>query len=239
MSSLEQLKADALHLAVNLNLNAAAPLIFYFFEGFYGWRHLAWLFIWSLIIYTWDDVIERRMRDAPVYLMPLTFVAAMLQPLLTGLILLGELLINLKDLLRPGSRLGEFLCEVAEGPGNTLIYVCPFLVPLGVADPWLWLAVAGFVTYINSVGHKIGHQETRSPGAHLALGFTLATVVGLAYGDWSHPFTWTYLILSLAALPAVFVKPGDKLYRKMIAYNLVWQTIMGPLGFIYAAAFLV
>ncbi len=220
-------RRDLEHLAVNLNLNIVAPIVFYATQGFaaYGIPHLLFIILWSIWIYTMDDALETR--RFPLYLWPMLTASLILQPLLTVLVVAGEFLINLKDLTRKES----IALELLEGPGNTLIYVAPFLVPLGVSDPLLWAAITMFVTYINCF-HKIGHRESCNARLSMVVGLSLATVVGLLYGRWDELFTWLYLAIALTLLvPLPRVK--WKLY-----YNLVWQSAMGPLGFLYLALYI-
>ncbi len=222
------LAEDIKHLAVNLNLNLITPIIFYVFEGFekYGWSHLAFLIPYAVWIYTLDDAIESR--RFPIYVWPLIAASFILQPFITLFVILGEILINLKAIFRKES----FILEQFEGPGNMLIYVAPYIIPLNIWEWKLWLAIMAFVTYINAVGHKIGHMETEKPKLSFIWGIFLATVVGILYGRWDYWFTWLYFFLSIATMPFIFLKK-DYVYRKYIGYNLIFQSVMGPLGFIY------
>lgn len=213
MSTGHSLRRDIEHLAENLNLNIGIPLIFYLAFGFerFGLSHLLFLIPYSLWIYCMDDALESR--SFPRHLAPLILLSLAFSPLLTAVVVVGEVLINLKDLLRRES----FALELVEGLGNTLIYVAPFYIPLGINDPALWIATIGFVTAVNCF-HKIGHRETVSYRLSLVLGYALAFASGLYIGL-VNLYIWSLLALTGSVMMYLVY-----IVRERWFYNHVFQS---------------
>jgi hypothetical protein len=122
--------------------------------GFYGWQHLLTgiFLIYSIILL--DRFIDQR-HKFPWHIIPLIIASLYFLPLITLSVVLGALIINLRILVRSNS----FIFERLEGVGMVLIGLLPFVLPLGITDPLMYLGPALFIMGIDSF-HKIGHRET-------------------------------------------------------------------------------
>ena len=225
------LKRDFLHLAENLNLNILTPVIFYVFVGFehYGLRHIIFLALYSIWIYSWDDMIEDRsfFRKRRLYVWFLTAASFALYPIITIMVLGGEVLINLNAIFRKQS----YLFQLIEGPGNTLIYFTPYVAPINAYNPWIWIGVSIFFTGVDEF-HKLGHTETPNRLRSFIMANILLGITGLLYGRWDQLYTWIFLILGAS------LQVGYLFTRSRGWYNLVHQSVFGPLGFLYFIWFL-
>ncbi|MEM1524811.1 MAG: hypothetical protein QW618_01585 [Nitrososphaerales archaeon] len=225
-----QIVRDMNHLLENLNLNLATPIIFYFIIGFdkFGWSHVLFVACWSIWIYTLDDLIEERSLRGWFYWIPLIAISFILYPLITILVIIGEFLINLKAIFNKES----FILEQFEGLGNYLIYVTPFLIPINVFDLRINLASLLYVMACNQA-HKIGHRETKKPLHATIILIIIATFLYLTFREYNPIFADIWGIMGLiSGLGFIFIK-------KRRYYNYVFQTIAGPLGFIYLCMYVI
>ena len=134
-----------------------------------------------------------------------------------------EVIINLKHLLKTD----DFKVERLEGIGDVLIYVVPFTLMAGITSLWLYFGIILFVLYADAF-HKIGHGETKYPFASFLWGNAVMVFVGLWWGRWDLPYTWAFLALTLVGELGFLLFKGRKHY-----YNIVWQSIIAPMGFVY------
>jgi hypothetical protein len=219
-----------IHIIANLPLLFIA-LIFYHTFGFYGWSHLiSGIFLMYSVIRL-DRFIDLR-HKFPWHIIPLVIFSAYHYPLITILVLAGGLLINLRAI----TKRDFFAFERVEGLGMFLIGVFPFVLPLGVTDPIMFLGPALFVLGIDSF-HKIGHRETSNLALMWTTGIAFFTIAVISYIIFFEP-----PITDL--LPVIFTIYGPLIGFKLLKnrsqfaswlYYQIWQCFIIIILFIIYA----
>lgn len=222
------LKGDIKHFLVNLGITLTVFIV-YAKYGFLGWPHLLSVIFIHYSVLPLDDWLDKD-RPFPFYILPLLAFSAYYFPLITVLAILGDLIVNLRAIIKKDN----FLLERLEGLGNVPIYVLP-LMPLALLNkPSLYLAASLFILFADSF-HKIGHRETTHPQLMWTSGLACLFLVSLIFA------TPTFAFGFLLALTLVSLIPFRLLTKKSSSrvYSQVWFGLAGLIGFYYYLYFVV
>lgn len=223
---LTYLKRDMWHYFVNATLTLLV-LVFYWKYGFYGWHHLISVIAIQYSVLPLDGWLEKA-RPFPYYVVPMLAFAAYHYPLITALALAGDVVVNLRSILKRNS----FILEKIESIGNIPIYVMPFTFPIGLNDMSLYLAAFLFLLFMDSF-HKIGHKESSNA--------RMAWITGLAF-FFAAIFLYatpTPLFVAFASLCLISIIPFKLLEKRKQAwaYSQLWFGFAGFIAFYYYLAF--
>ncbi len=207
-------KKHLIHYLVNIPGTLIA-VFFYNEFGFLGYEHIASVILLHFSIIALDDYIDKK-QAFPWYVIPMLGIAAYFFPLVTGLGLLGLLLINIRTITKSKS----FFQERIEGLGMLPIGVFPFILPLGITDIHAFISPI-FVIFVIDSFHKIAHRETN----HKKL-MWITGIISLILFTIIYVTTWfDFLVLGLVAyLPLVgFWILQNKPKKYSFIYYQIWQ----------------
>lgn len=222
------LKSDLTHYLINLGTTLTIFIV-YAKYGFLGWPHLLSVIFIHYSVLPLDDWLDKD-RPFPFYILPLLAFSAYFFPLITVLAILGDLIVNLRAIIKKDN----FLLERLEGLGNVPIYVLP-LMPLALLhEPSLYLAASLYLLFADSF-HKIGHRETIHPKLMWTSGLTCLFLVSFLFATPTLTF-WVLLAVTLISLI-----PFKLLTKKSSSrtYSQVWFFLAGLIGFYYYLFFVV
>lgn len=176
-----------------------------------------------------DDWLDSD-RPFPYYVLPPLAFSAYYFPLITVLALLGDLIVNLRAIIKKDN----FLLERLEGLGNVPIYVLPLMPLVLLNKPNLYLATSIFILFADSF-HKIGHRETTHPKLMWVTGLACLFLVSFIFATPSFVF-YSFLATTLLSLVPFIVLKKKSSSR---AYSQVWFGLAGFIGFYYYLYFVV
>lgn len=226
--TIKYLKSDLTHYLINLGTTLTVFVV-YAKYGFLGWPHLLSVIFIHYSVLPLDDWLDND-RPFPFYVLPLLAFSAYYFPLITALAVLGDLIVNLRAIIKKDN----FLLERLEGLGNVPIYILP-LMPLALLNkPSLYLAASLFILFAGSF-HKIGHRETTHSRLMWLSGLAFLFLVSLIFA------TPTLTFWALLAVTLVSLIPFKLLTKKSSsrAYSQVWFFLAGLIGFYYYLFFVV
>ncbi len=222
------LKNDLKHFLVNLGTTITVFVV-YTKYGFLGWPHLLSVVFIHYSVLPLDDWLDSD-RPFPYYILPLLAFSAYYFPLITALAILGDLIVNLRAIIKKDN----FLLERLEGLGNVPIYVLP-LMPLALLyKPSLYLATSLFILFADSF-HKIGHRETNHPKLMWASGLACLFMVSLIFATPTFAFGFLLAITLLSLVPFITLKKKSS----SRAYSQAWFGLAGLIGFYYYLYFVI
>lgn len=222
------LKSDLTHYLINLGTTLTIFIV-YAKYGFLGWPHLLSVIFIHYSVLPLDDWLDKD-RPFPFYILPLLAFSAYFFPLITVLAILGDLIVNLRAIIKKDN----FLLERLEGLGNVPIYVLP-LMPLALLhEPSLYLAASLYLLFADSF-HKIGHRETIHPKLMWTSGLTCLFLVSFLFATPTLTF-WVLLAVTLISLI-----PFKLLTKKSSSrvYSQIWFGLAGLIGIYYYLFFVV
>lgn len=212
---------DLRHFLVNTG-TMIGGFLFYLKFGFYGWPHLiAVVLLWYATL-PLDDWIEKE-RPFPYHAGIITAVVAFFYPLITVSVLFGNLMTNLRSLLKKDT----FLLERLEGVGNVFVYVAPFVL-MRPPPPGVYLATTLFVLFADSF-HKIGHKETKHVKAMWITGLLSLIFVTARFATSDLLFFTLLALLVISLIPFATLKEKKKSWL----YTQVWFGFAGIMAYSY------
>lgn len=222
------LKSDLTHYLINLGTTLTIFIV-YAKYGFLGWPHLLSVIFIHYSVLPLDDWLDKD-RPFPFYILPLLAFSAYFFPLITVLAILGDLIVNLRAIIKKDN----FLLERLEGLGNVPIYVLP-LMPLALLhEPSLYLAASLYLLFADSF-HKIGHRETIHPKLMWTSGLTCLFLVSFLFATPTLTF-WVLLAVTLISLIHFKLLTKKSSSR---TYSQVWFFLAGLIGFYYYLFFVI